>query len=512
VPTAPNVSGMSASDLSRRQFLQLAALAAGAAALPRDAFARALLPSPPPLPYDDGSNAIPPGAAGDLERVIVIGAGFAGLAAANALTTAGVPCVVLEGRDRIGGRAHTIDVGGSPVDVGCSWITDPVGNPMTQFASQSGVLQINASIELDVPESRFYDDRTGVVLQTNKMQAALHALRFEEFDAADISAKLGPNASTKDGILAYIKQKKLTGDAARFAEYFLRLIVELPDATDWDLDSLQWWANGSSPYIGFGEGDFPVGGYRRLTRSLAAGSDVRLSQRVTDIAVGRDGVSVRAVNEMGIPRTFKGSHAVVTVPLGVLKSGSITFSPALPRWKTGAIKRIGMGTFEKVVMRFPEPYWATEHAHIFHLSSPNAMDFPLIIDLFFIEKVPILVAFNTGRHAIALDDKTDAEISSHMLKILRHVQGGPIPDPTDVFITRWGHDPFTRGSYSYLTLGSSPADQDALGAPVGGRLLFAGEASNPARYGYADGAFSTGIREAKRLLRSRRVQLRAQPL
>ena len=503
---------MSASDLSRRRFLQVAALVAGAAALPRGVLARSILPALPPLPYDDGSNAIPPGLMGNVERVIVIGAGFAGLAAANALTTAGIPCVVLEGHDRIGGRAHTVDVGDSPVDVGCSWITEPVGNPMTQFATQSGVAQINASIELDVPESRFFDDRSGVVLQTSTLQAALHALRFEEIAASNISAQLGPNASAKDGILAYIKQNKLTGDAARFAEYFLRLVVELPDATDWDLDSLQWWANGSSPYIGFGEGDFPVGGYRRLTRSLAAGSDVRLSHRVTDIAVGRDGVRVRALDELGIPRTFRGSHAVVTVPLGVLKSGSISFSPGLPRWKTDAIRRIGMGTFEKVVMRFPEPYWAAEHAHIFHLSTPNAMDFPLIIDLFFIEKVPILVSFNTGRHAIALDDKTDGEITSRMLSVLRRVQGGPIPAPTDVFITRWGRDPFTRGSYSYLKLGSTPAHQEALAGPVGGRLLFAGEASNPQRYGYADGAFSTGIREAKRLLRAGSVRLRAQPI
>ncbi|HLW15809.1 MAG TPA: FAD-dependent oxidoreductase, partial [Actinomycetota bacterium] len=108
---------MSASDLSRRRFLQVAALAAGAAALPRGARARSLLPALPALSYNDGSNAVPPGVAGKVERVIVIGAGFAGLAAANALTTAGVPCVVLEGRGRIGGRAHTVDVGGSPVDV-----------------------------------------------------------------------------------------------------------------------------------------------------------------------------------------------------------------------------------------------------------------------------------------------------------------------------------------------------------------------------------------------------------
>jgi monoamine oxidase len=201
---------------------------------------------------------------------------------------------------------------------------------------------------------------------------------------------------------------------------------------------------------------------------------------------------------------------VVTAPLGVLKSGSITFSPhPLPTWKRAAIQRLGFGNFEKVVMRFPEPYWATEHAHIFHLSHPNAMDFPLIVDYFYLEKVPILVAFNTGSHAIALRGKSDQEITSHMLSVLRKVQGGPIPSPTQQFVTRWGNDPFTRGSYSYIKIGSTPADQNALAAPVAGRVLFAGEASSTDRYGYADGALSTGIREAKRLLRAGSVQLRA---
>ena len=459
--------------------------------------------------YDDGSSDVPQGVSGDVEKVIVIGAGFAGLAVANALGNAGIPCVVLEGRDRIGGRAHTVNVGGTGVDAGCSWITDPVGNPMTQFATQSGVLQTNASIELDVPESRFYDEHTGTVLPTNTLQAAVHALRFEEIDASDISAQLGPKATTKDGILAYIKQQGLTGDAARFAEFFLRLVVELPDATDWDKDSLQYWANYSSPYIGFGEGDFPVGGYTQLVGSLAGPADVRLRHRVKQISTNPDGVRVTAIDHLGHARTFEGSHAVVTVPLGVLKAETIEFSPSLPAAKRAAIQRLGFGTFEKVMMRFPEPYWATEHAHIFHLSHPNAMSFPLIVDYFWLEKVPILVAFNTGSHAIALDRMRESEIRARMLNVLRAVQGGPIPEPTDMFVTGWGKDAFSRGSYSYVEIGSSPADQDTLAAPVRGRLLFAGEASSSTRNGYADGALTTGIREAKRLLRAPRVQLRA---
>ena len=294
------VSGRAA--LSRRRFLQLLGVASVAATLPRKAFGASLLPSASPsLPYDDGSNTIPGGLAGEVESVIVIGAGFAGLAVANALRNAGVPCLVLEARDRMGGRAHTVKVGGAPIDLGCSWITDPVGNPMTQFATQSGVLQTNASIELDVPTSRFYDERTGVVLQSDTIEAALQALRFEEYDASVISSMLGPNATVKDGILEYIREQRLTGDPARFAEFFLRLITELPDATDWDLDSLQYWANYQSPYLCFGQGDFPVGGYTRLVRSLGGGADVRLGHRVTDVILECDSVRIRARDQSSRP-------------------------------------------------------------------------------------------------------------------------------------------------------------------------------------------------------------------
>jgi polyamine oxidase len=104
---------------------------------------------------------------------------------------------------------------------------------------------------------------------------------------------------------------------------------------------------------------------------------------------------------------------------------------------------------------------------------------------------------------------SDHEIATRMTSVLRKAQGGPIPDPTDVVVTRWGKDRFSRGSYSFVPVGARTGDQDVLTAPVGGRLLFAGEASNAVRYGYADGAFSTGIREAKRLLRQGSVQLHA---
>ena len=82
-----------------------------------------------------------------------------------------------------------------------------------------------------------------------------------------------------------------------------------------------------------------------------------------------------------------------------------------------------------------------------------------------------------------------------------------MPVPVAATRTDWSGDPFSRGAYSYVSLAASPADLDLLGQPHEGRILFAGEATSQARTGYADGALSTGIREAKRLLGRPQVQL-----
>ena len=89
--------------------------------------------------FDDGSPEIPGGIVGRVERVLVIGAGIAGLTVANALAHAEVDCVVLEARDRIGGRLYTADLGGCGVDLGGSWIHQPEGNPLHRFARQVGI-------------------------------------------------------------------------------------------------------------------------------------------------------------------------------------------------------------------------------------------------------------------------------------------------------------------------------------------------------------------------------------
>ena len=145
--------------------------------------------------FDDGRTDVPSGVAGPVERVVVVGGGIAGLTVANALTHAGVECVVLEARDRIGGRLHTVNLAGSPVDLGGSWIHMPIGNPMSAFARQVGVPRHSADPE---PEMAGFDCAEARRLSAAETEELL-GLYDEVFpEAADaLVATLGPDASGK---------------------------------------------------------------------------------------------------------------------------------------------------------------------------------------------------------------------------------------------------------------------------------------------------------------------------
>ena len=130
--------------------------------------------------FEDVRTDVPVEAAEPVERVVVIGAGIAGLTVANALTHAGVDCLVVEARDRIGGRLNTVDLAGSPVDLGGSWIHTPVGNPMRAFAEHVGVPCTSAN---PLPELAAYDCAEGRRLSAAEVEASLR-MQLEGFPEA----------------------------------------------------------------------------------------------------------------------------------------------------------------------------------------------------------------------------------------------------------------------------------------------------------------------------------------
>jgi polyamine oxidase len=461
------------SSLSRRHLLRLLGLGAVASTLPACGDASS---------GGDGSAS---------EPVLVIGAGFAGLAAADALHAAGRDVVVIEARERIGGRTWTVDFGGAPVDVGGAWMHGIDGNPVADLARRSGIGWRPAEV-IDGTIAGF-DARTGPVSLTDLVTYVAGPQTDFEERIDELRAALGPGASLAQAIDLFLDGTGLTGAQRRWADFGVRqAIVELFYGGPAELTSLDAIFVDSEFE---GGNQFPDGGYARLVGTLAQGLDIRTGELVETVRWDDGGVVVETSRA-----THRGSHAIVTVPLGVLKADVIRFDPVLPARKRDAIARLDMGNFEKVVLRFPRAFWLEpEHHTTVYFSDTNG-EFPIHFDLSRFTGKPDLLSFCGGSFARSIVERSDDDVIGRVLAILREVHGSGVPDPELALRTRWLADPFARGSYSYIPVGATPADMDALGDPAGPRLLFAGEATVREYYGTVAAAMISGLREAARLL------------
>jgi polyamine oxidase len=451
--------------------------------------------------FDDGRADVPAGVAGPVERVVVVGAGIAGLTVANALTHGGVDCVVVEARDRIGGRLHTVNLAGSPVDLGGSWVHTPIGNPMRAFAQQAGVTCRSAN---PLPELASFDCGEGRRLSAAEVEASI-SMQLEGFPEAmgRLLAELGPDASAADGIEAFVAGAGLAPGAARRARQALRALVEAESANLAERQSLCWMWN-EMEYGGHYFGDVPVGGYGRLVEAMATGVDLRLGVDVAEVAYSASGVRVRSVNGT----SQEGSHVVMTVPLGVLKRDVPRFRPALPPDRLAAIERLGFGRYEKVALRFDEPFWRAAgfpHAMIFPHDPGAPVVWAIGQDAFGAGPVLVFQIFHSAADHVLGADPADA--AQWVLDMLAEAIGSSCPAPAAVAVTSWANDRHSAGAYTHIPPGANPADADLLGEPIDGRLLFAGEHTQSMRLAYADGAMTSGIREAKRLLGQPSVRL-----
>jgi len=417
--------------------------------------------------------------------VIIVGAGIAGLAAANELDSKGFDVLILEARDRIGGRIWSSDEwNGSTVDLGASWIHGIENNPITDIAIKYGI----ETIVMDLNPSELYDYEGNWFDDEKQDQAWAMFDNFQEFIIME-NERRERDASIQDALDSFVSQQNLSIEEQEILSIPVYSSIELKYNAPSSELSLFWWDIGRS--YGGDEVIFPEG-FDQITDELSDGLDIRLEHIVSKIEYGENGVNV--ISNQG---SFEGKYVVCTVPLGVLKHGNIEFSPSLPQTKQNAIEKLGMGLMNKIYFLFPEAFW-DDTTFINHISKNNGgwMEFLNLEP--FIDK-PILMAFSSGEYGKQLEKLSDEEIVIQGMEILKKLYGNDIPEPEDYIITRWASDPFSRGAYSFTPVGATPSDYDTLAEPVMNRVFFAGEATIKEAPATVHGAYLSGIREAERI-------------
>ncbi len=422
-------------------------------------------------------------AQGKGKTILVVGAGIAGLTAARELRALGHTVIVIEARDRIGGRVWTDRKLGTPVDLGASWIQGATRNPISQVAAEAKVKTV-----LTDYDDRKLHDHDGKALSDAVYAKLGGGIEEVVSGLAAVGKGLEGDVSMGEAFRRAVGDEKLSALEARALDWYK---ATLEVASGADLDKLSFTATMSMQ--GYTGGDRLIpSGYDQITQHVAKGTDVRLGQRVKRIAYGGKGVSVETDKE-----TFAGDVVLCTLPLGVLKKGGVAFEPALPAGKLEVIERLQVGVLNKLAIAFPKVFWPAKKQFLGYMSKTHG-EFPVFLNCAHYADKPVLMGFDGGTRASAGESISDDEYVGRALEILSSMYGD-IPEPTGFLRTKWGSDPYAGGSYVHMPVGSSLDDSNMLAQPVGDRLLFAGEATAAGFAATAHGAFISGVREARRV-------------
>ncbi|KAA3648258.1 MAG: FAD-binding protein [Chloroflexi bacterium] len=420
----------------------------------------------------------------DMDSILIIGAGMAGLAAGRQLQDSGHTVTILEGRNRIGGRVWTSrkweDI---PVDMGASWIHGVRGNPITELANQAGVKRV----ETDYDDLILYNtdgQEASDALQA-EMERTINALYSAVEDEAEEGMTLLESIETTD------MWAELSETEKKQVWHFLSTSVEQEFAGG--IDELSGVNFDDADEFGGHDEVFPDG-YGRIAEFLAKGLSIEREQIVEEVSYRDDGVSIRTSQG-----TFKGDRVIVTLPIGVLQNGNVKFVPDLPRGKQDAINTMGAGLLDKLYLRFPEVFWPQDREFLAWISSePGRWNGWLNMAAY--TGQPVLLGFNAAEFARKIDGWEDAEIVEDAMSVLRGIYGQSIPEPEDWQISRWALDPFAYCSYSFNAVGADIDTRRTLAKPIGERVFFAGEATSEEYPSTVHGAYLSGLRAASNIM------------
>ena len=436
--------------------------------------------------------------AGTPERVLVIGAGMAGLVAARLLHDSGFKVTVLEARDRLGGRTWTDDRIGAPVDLGGSWVHGVDGNPLTLWCEKLGVeLVENQGDRLLIDPRATARTRDGQRKRAVLGRAAFKtAIEWATWKSKAMTASRGPRSvSVKDAVDSLLRAPWLP----EIDKLVVASLVEGSEGVQgapYDaVAAEEWW-----PTEGLDRNAQPKGGFIQLVDDAAVGLDVRLGTPVQRVQWSEHGAT--AVLKSG--ETLAADRVVIAVPVGLLRAGMPVLDPLPPLVQQIAVGRLGYGAglLGKIYLRFPHRFWPEQPKWFGRL--PDAPEkrgtFNTWVSHLGETGLPIVLSFTQGATATRLDrSASDAEVTEVAMTSLRKMFGNDIPQPEAMVFPRWLSDPWSQGGYSYPGVGSAPEDRETHARPLARRVFFAGEATEPVEYGTVHAALWSAEQSAEAL-------------
>jgi monoamine oxidase len=388
--------------------------------------------------------------------VAVIGAGAAGIAAARRLTDAGVACVLIEARNRLGGRAHTLP-GEFALDLGCGWLHSANENDWAALAPKLGF----TVDDYPPPWARPAWEGNFSAAEQKEYWAAWRGF-YQRVEAAE----------DKDVLLSACFEP-----GNRFNP-MLGAVITYANGAEGDKITTREYAL----YHDTGQNKRVERGYGTLINAYAAGLDVRLDCPVS--VIDHAGKRLRIVTPNG---EFFARAAIVAVPPGVIANETLRLAPALPA-KLEAAHALPLGVADKIFLRIDKPEDLPKDTRV--VGSRTTHETGMYTLRAFGR--PVIEGYFGGAFAASIE----GEIAPFAIEQLCEAFGSDIRKRvTPIAESAWARDSYALGSYSYGSRGAEAA-RAALAAPVNERLFFAGEHTSPHDFSTAHGAFRTGVRAA----------------
>ena len=408
--------------------------------------------------------------------VVVIGAGAAGIAAARTLAKGKLATVVLEARDRIGGRGLTHRTNGMSLDLGCGYLHSGDENEWTDIAETLG---------FTVDRGKLGWERSAI---TANFPAAQQDDYWEAWEEMEERADKAAKEATDRPVSALLKP------GARWNPLLDALTTYLNGA---ELDRMS--AREYSVYDD-SEVDWRVReGYGALIAAYAAPLDVRLACPAT--VIDHSGARLRVVTPQG---ELTARAVVVAVPPGLIGNETLRFAPAIPA-KLEAAHALPLGVADKVFLAVDAAEDLPAETILFGSTTKTATGLYSLRPFGW----PVIQGYFGGTFARALEMKGDGALAAVAIDEICAVMGNALrPRLHPIVESAWARDPWALGSYSYSGFGARAA-RAALAAPVDERLFFAGEHCSDTDFSTAHGAYRTGVKAARQLIKSLSATARA---